>query len=96
MTVSIAPVLLYLSLGMIIISNHSDKTGERRLHYVFNVLAGAAGLVLSGIFASNPYLAIIFLSIATLGVIGSMSVVHFSLTYRAAHRMLLSLGWIRF
>jgi nitrate/nitrite transporter NarK len=29
-------------------------------------------LVLSGIFASNPVLAIIFLSISTLGVIGSM------------------------
>lgn len=59
-------------IGMIILSNHSDKTGERRLHYVFNVTAGAAGLVLSGIFASNPVLAIIFLSFGTLGVIGSM------------------------
>ena len=59
-------------IGMVILSNHSDKTGERRLHYVFNVTAGAAGLVLSGIFASNPVLAIIFLSIGTLGVIGSM------------------------
>jgi nitrate/nitrite transporter NarK len=54
------------------LSNHSDKTGERRLHYVFTVTAGAIGLVLSGVFASNPVLAIIFLSIATLGVIGSM------------------------
>jgi len=61
-------------IGMMMISYHSDRTGERRLHYVFNVLAGAAGLVLSGIFASNPYLAILFLSIATLGVIGSMPV----------------------
>ncbi len=59
-------------IGMILLSNHSDKTGERRLHYVFNVIAGAMGLVLSGVFASNPYLAIIFLSIGTLGVIGSM------------------------
>jgi MFS family permease len=58
--------------GMILLSHHSDKTGERRLHYVANVTAGAAGLVLSGIFASNPVLAIIFLSIGTLGVIGSM------------------------
>lgn len=58
--------------GMIFLSNHSDKTGERRLHYVFNVTAGAAGLVLSGIFASNPILSILFLSISTLGVIGSM------------------------
>jgi MFS family permease len=59
-------------IGMIILSNHSDKTGERRLHYVANVTAGAAGLVLSGVYASNPVLAIIFLSIGTLGVIGSM------------------------
>jgi MFS family permease len=59
-------------IGMILLSMHSDKTGERRLHYVFNVTAGAIGLVLSGIFASNPVLAITFLSIGTLGVIGSM------------------------
>lgn len=59
-------------IGMILLSMHSDKTGEQRLHYVFNVTAGAIGLVLSGIFASNPVLAIIFLSIGTLGVIGSM------------------------
>jgi MFS family permease len=59
-------------IGMIFLSNHSDKTGERRLHYVINVVAGAAGLVLSGLFGSNPVLAIIFLSVGTLGVIGSM------------------------
>jgi sugar phosphate permease len=59
-------------IGMILLSQHSDQTGERRLHYVFNVTAGAIGLVLSGIFASQPVLAIIFLSIGTLGVIGSM------------------------
>jgi MFS family permease len=59
-------------IGMILLSLHSDKTGERRLHYVFNVTAGAIGLILSGVFASNPVLAVIFLSIGTLGVIGSM------------------------
>jgi MFS family permease len=59
-------------IGMILLSVHSDKTGERRLHYVFNVTSGAIGLVLSGVFASNPVWAILFLSIGTLGVIGSM------------------------
>jgi MFS family permease len=59
-------------IGMVLLSNHSDKTGERRLHYVANVVAGAAGLILSGVFASNPVLAIVFLSVGTLGVIGSM------------------------
>ena len=59
-------------IGMVILSHHSDKTGERRLHYVANVTAGALGLVLSGVYASHPALAIVFLSIGTLGVIGSM------------------------
>ena len=58
--------------GMILLSHHSDKTGERRLHYVANVSCGAVGLILSGIYASQPVLAITFLSIGTLGVIGSM------------------------
>jgi sugar phosphate permease len=58
--------------GMIFLSHHSDKTGERRLHYVLNVTVGAIGLILSGIFASQPVLAVIFLSVGTLGVIGSM------------------------
>jgi MFS family permease len=60
--------------GMLLLSRHSDRTGERRLHYVLNVSAGALGLALSGAFASNPMLSIIFLSIGTLGVIGSMAV----------------------
>jgi nitrate/nitrite transporter NarK len=60
--------------GMLLISRSSDRTGERRLHYVINVSAGAIGLILSGVFASNPYLSIAFLSVGTLGVIGSMPV----------------------
>jgi MFS family permease len=64
----------FCTAGMLIISYNSDRTGERRLHYVFNMTAGAIGLVLSGIYASNPVLAIVFLSIGTLGTIGSMPV----------------------
>jgi MFS family permease len=58
--------------GMIFLSHHSDKTGERRLHYVLNVTVGAIGLILSGVFASQLVLAVTFLSVGTLGVIGSM------------------------
>ena len=58
--------------GMMLISRHSDRTGERRMHYVINVCCGALGLVLSGIYADVPALAILFISIGTLGVIGSM------------------------
>jgi nitrate/nitrite transporter NarK len=42
------------------------------MHYFANVSAGALGLVLSGVFSSNPVLSIIFLSIGTLGVLGSI------------------------
>src|SRR5208283_3547527 len=59
--------------GMLLLSQHSDQSGERRLHYAATVSAGAVGLALSGAFASNPMLSIIFLSIGTLGVIGSMA-----------------------
>jgi MFS family permease len=59
-------------IGMVVLSQHSDESGERRLHYVANVSFGALGLILSGVFASTPVLAIVFLSIGTLGVIGSM------------------------
>jgi len=58
--------------GMLLLSWHSDKTGERRLHYVLNASAGAVGLALSGVFAADPVLSLIFLSVGTLGVIGSM------------------------
>ena len=58
--------------GMILLSRHSDRTGERRLHYVLNTAAGGLGLIFSGVFADHPVLAMIFLSIGTLGVIGSM------------------------
>jgi MFS family permease len=60
--------------GMVFLSRSSDRTGERRLHYVFNVTAGSLGLALSAVFRSHPVLAIIFLAIGTLGVIGSMPI----------------------
>jgi MFS family permease len=60
--------------GMIVLSRHSDRTGERRLHYVLNVTAGCAGLALSGLFAGRPVVSIACLSLATLGVIGSMPI----------------------
>jgi len=58
--------------GMLLISRHSDRTGERRWHYAVTMTLGAAGLVLSGLFADQPVLAVLFLSFGTLGTIGSM------------------------
>jgi len=60
--------------GMTFLSRSSDRTGERRLHYVAAVLTGALGLVLSGVFAHDPLLAIGFLSLGTLGILGAMPI----------------------
>jgi len=60
------------TIGMLFLSYNSDRTGERRIHYVLNMTGGAIGFALSGTFAANPVLSIIFLSIGALGVIGSM------------------------
>lgn len=58
--------------GMLLICRHSDRTGERRWHYAFTMGLGALGLVLSGLCADQPVLAILFLSLGTLGTIGAM------------------------
>ena len=60
--------------GMVFLSRSSDRSGERRWHYVLNVTAGSLGLALSAVFRSHPVLAIVFLAIGTLGVIGSMPI----------------------
>jgi MFS family permease len=62
----------FATIGMLIISRHSDQTGERRWHYALTAAAGALGLALSGAVGGNPVLSIIFLSIGTFGVVGSM------------------------
>jgi len=59
---------------MVFLSRSSDRSGERRRHYVLNVTAGSLGLALSAVFRSHPVLAIVFLAIGTLGVIGSMPI----------------------
>ena len=58
--------------GMVVLSRRSDRTGRRRRPYILNVTAGGIGLILSGVFAGMPVLSLLFLSIGTLGVIGSM------------------------
>lgn len=48
------------TVGMLVIGRHSDRTGERRLHYIGTVTLGAAGLALSGVFALNPVVAMLY------------------------------------
>jgi MFS transporter, ACS family, tartrate transporter len=56
---------------MIVTSNHSDRTRERRRHVALSAIAGAAGLMSAGI-ATNPVLELAALSLAAAGIWGTL------------------------
>ncbi|WP_342118476.1 MFS transporter [Pseudoduganella sp. OTU4001] len=62
------------ALAMIVIARHSDRSGERRWHAALPALVGAAGLVASTHYASNPMLALAALSVATAGILSTFPV----------------------
>ncbi|MCA1597124.1 MAG: MFS transporter, partial [Chloroflexi bacterium] len=68
--ISAAPYVL-AAFGMMAVGAHSDRTGERRLHVAFSSLVAAAGLGLSAML-HNPWLALAALSIAALGLWGTL------------------------
>ncbi len=57
-------------IGMILISNHSDQTKERRAHVAIPALIGAFGLFLSAYF-DHPVIIILSLSLALMGIWGT-------------------------
>ena len=59
------------AVSVILVSRHSDKTGERKLHIIFCLLASAIGFALSSV-ATDPYIMLIALSIATAGLLSAM------------------------
>nr|WP_198982657.1 MFS transporter [Herbaspirillum sp. ASV7] len=54
--------------AMVIVGRHSDKTGERRWHYAISAIVAAAGLIGAVIWSGNTLLAMISLSIASMGL----------------------------
>jgi ACS family tartrate transporter-like MFS transporter len=71
-TVAVLSALPYLaaSISMVIIANHSDRTGERKWHVAVAALAGCVGLGLGGYFLENhyPLLAFLALCLAAAGI----------------------------
>jgi ACS family tartrate transporter-like MFS transporter len=59
------------AVGMVLIARHSDAHGERRWHVAIPLLVAAAGLVLS-VFAESTALAVFAISLAALGIWGSL------------------------
>lgn len=60
-------------IAMVVVGLNSDKTGERRWHLSVPGVVGAAGLCLSVVYAHNVLLAVIALTIATMGVMTTIS-----------------------
>jgi nitrate/nitrite transporter NarK len=70
-TVALLSALPYLaaSVGMVLVANHSDKTGERRWHVALPALAACLGLVLGALFQqSHPWAALLMLCVAATGI----------------------------
>jgi MFS family permease len=61
------------AVAMVLVSQSSDRTGERRWHLIVPGLAGAAGLALSVWFSHSTVLAMIALTIGTMGVMTTIS-----------------------
>lgn len=59
--------------GMILISRSSDSTGERRWHLSLAGVLGAVGLFASVIFAKDTTLALLALTVGTIGVMATIS-----------------------
>jgi ACS family tartrate transporter-like MFS transporter len=59
------------AVSVVLVSRHSDKTGERKLHILFCLLASALGFFLSSV-ATEPFVMLIALSIATAGLLSAM------------------------
>lgn len=64
---------LVAAVAVVLVSRHSDKTGERKKHVLFCLLASAAGFYLSSV-AAHPAITLFALSIATSGLLAAMPV----------------------
>jgi D-galactonate transporter len=61
------------ALAMVLVSQSSDRTGERRWHLIVPGLVGACGLALSVVVAHSTVLALIALTLGTMGVMTTIS-----------------------
>jgi nitrate/nitrite transporter NarK len=59
-------------IGMLYAARSADRTGERRWHIAIPAFIGAIGLVLSVVWASNTTLAMIGLTLATMGILTTL------------------------
>jgi MFS family permease len=59
------------AIAMVIFGRSSDRSGERRVHFAVASLLGAAGIVVSNLYRENTLVAMIGLSVATVGILAT-------------------------
>jgi len=59
-------------LGMVLVARSADRTGERRWHIAIPAVAGAIGLVLSVLWHDRTVLAMVGLTLATIGIMTTL------------------------
>jgi D-galactonate transporter len=59
-------------IGMLVAARSADRSGERRWHIAVPALLGAIGLVLSVVWSSNTALAMLGLTLATMGILTTL------------------------
>jgi MFS family permease len=59
------------AIAMVIFGRSSDRSGERRVHFAVASLLGAAGIVVSNLYRENTLVAMIGLSVATVGILST-------------------------
>ena len=63
---------LFAAVFMVLNGLHSDKTGERRFHVAGSALISAVGFFVSSTQLNSPWLSLLFLSVACMGIWGCL------------------------
>jgi D-galactonate transporter len=61
------------AIGMVLVSRHSDRTGERRWHVGLSTLIAGIAFAVSGMEGLSPFLVMVALAIAITGVMSAIS-----------------------
>jgi D-galactonate transporter len=59
------------AIAMVLFGRSSDRSGERRWHFATAACLGASGIIISNIFRQNTVVAMIGLTIATIGILAT-------------------------
>jgi MFS-type transporter involved in bile tolerance (Atg22 family) len=60
------------AIAMVVLGRSSDRSGERRLHFALASFLGAIGIVISNLFRQNTLIAMVGLTIATMGILATL------------------------